>query len=901
MSKFKFYSNIFIILIFILIKSILSLSNTNNEKIIISLTSDHKNLKYTIIIIKSILESNIEEYFYEIVLFLSDIEYEKISLLPKEIQLLLHENKIKIIFIKEILTNQRRILITMEKFKNNPILIINNLCKIPEGWLEMFIKDHIKYPNDAIVASIQYYFGKNYEIREFNEGFKGKNFGVFNHVSEMIFNFALINIDLGGILYPKNFFQNSLFYDHLLFQKSTYNSEDFWHSAFIIIEDKILRQSSRIFDFTKYLIDDINYEEYFKKKKLILEKSKISFLFYHYNFIDYINQRQNKIIVSIASYPERFVYLPGLITFIRNQTFKINKINFFFYEGHKQNFNLNLDNVQIHFVEKNLKPHLKYFYAMKLYRDHAIITLDDDLGFANDTFESLFNAYIENPNIINGRRGNLMAYDYNGELKRYLSWDIGQKKINESTFNLLLTNGAGSIFPPDILNINDDFLPIINETIICDDITLKYFATIKGIPHKWIINNHIMGIPRSLPKSNSSPLFKINKLNNDLCINKLNIMINKTIINNLCVPFRNLSTGMTIHLFDIHNQNVFGNKLYFDIYAFSYCPINSQIKFNIHFDNFSAYCFFNETKMAFFDNKYQRKNMQIFSCFMDILKNNFDLNNFFFPNATSQENLILKIYNYRTHITSIFVDFSCSKANNKCFLKVILYDKMEVSKFQIKINQKYYYCTLEEKYNFLKYKFPVILEFNCTYLESIYNDSKIFISGLPLNMIASKKARNNEFIANKFIIKRIVIKNNEKDKKIIIKGNLVDNLENSLYNFSIYFFYPNITLKCSLKPYSKYVQSIIFCINNLEYNISEFLIENQIVQISDVGNKLLLINEQTLIKLKFRRNDENLIQRKTEYSKLQREIKNPHIIILVNILIILLIIKIKRIKKKIYK
>jgi len=719
-------------------------------------------------------------------------------------------------------------------------------------------------------------------------------------ILEYLNQYFLINIDLGGVLYPNNFFQNSLFYNHHLFEKSTYNSEDFWHSAFIIIEDKILRQSSRIFDFTKYIIDDINYEEYFRKKKIILEKSKISFLSYQHNFIDYIKQRQNKIIVSIASYPDRFIYLPGLITFIRNQNFKINKINFFFYEGHKQYFNLHLNGAKIHFVEKNLKPHLKYFYAMKLYRDHAIITLDDDLGFANDTFESLFNAYIENPNIINGRRGHLMTYKYNGELKGYLSWDFGQNKIKESTFNLLLTNGAGSIFPPDILNINDDFLPIINETITCDDLTLKYFANIKGIPHKWIVNNHIMGIYRALPKSNSSPLFRINKINNDLCINKLNIMINKTITNNLCVPYRNLSTGLTIHLFDIHNQNNFGNKLFFDIYAFSYCPINARLKFNIRFDNFSAYCFFNETKMGFLDNKYQRNNMKIFSCFTEILENNLDLDDFYFPTAISKDNLFLKIYNYRTYITSIFMDFSCSKTNNKCFLKVILYDKLKVNKFQIKINQKYYYCTLEDKYNFLKYKFPVLLEFNCTHLEGIYNYSKIIISGLPLNTDISKKkkTRNKEFIPNQFIIKRIVIENNEQNRKIIIIGKLVDNLENSFYNFSIYCFYPNITLACSLKPYSKYVQSQIICNNNLEYNISEFLIENQIVQISDVGNKLLLINEQTLIKLKFRIKNEKYIQKNKEYSKLQKEIKNHDFIIFVYILIILLIIKIKHIANK---
>ena len=63
-----------------------------------------------------------------------------------------------------------------------------------------------KYPNDAIVASIKYFFGKYSKITQFSYGFKGTKFGIFNHVPKMIFHFALINIDLGGVLYPKKFF-----------------------------------------------------------------------------------------------------------------------------------------------------------------------------------------------------------------------------------------------------------------------------------------------------------------------------------------------------------------------------------------------------------------------------------------------------------------------------------------------------------------------------------------------------------------------------------------------------------------------------------------------------------------------------------------------------------------------
>ena len=36
---------------------------------------------------------------------------------------------------------------------------------------------------------------------------------------------------------------------------------NFWQSSFIILEDKTLRQSPKIFDYTKYLINDTNYKD----------------------------------------------------------------------------------------------------------------------------------------------------------------------------------------------------------------------------------------------------------------------------------------------------------------------------------------------------------------------------------------------------------------------------------------------------------------------------------------------------------------------------------------------------------------------------------------------------------------------------------------------------------------
>jgi len=63
-----------------------------------------------------------------------------------------------------------------------------------------------------------------------------------------------------------------------LFSKITNNSEDFWESAFIILVDKILRQSSKIFDYTKYLIDNYNYEDIIMENIKMLEQIKLSFI-----------------------------------------------------------------------------------------------------------------------------------------------------------------------------------------------------------------------------------------------------------------------------------------------------------------------------------------------------------------------------------------------------------------------------------------------------------------------------------------------------------------------------------------------------------------------------------------------------------------------------------------------
>ena len=60
----------------------------NEEKIIISLISDHNNIRDTIIIIKSIINQKINRNLYTIFIIFQDQEYNNCYDLPNEIQLL---------------------------------------------------------------------------------------------------------------------------------------------------------------------------------------------------------------------------------------------------------------------------------------------------------------------------------------------------------------------------------------------------------------------------------------------------------------------------------------------------------------------------------------------------------------------------------------------------------------------------------------------------------------------------------------------------------------------------------------------------------------------------------------------------------------------------------------------
>ena len=827
----------FFVLYIVLFKCYILLSNNAKKKIIISMTSDHKRIKNIEKIIDSILEQKVDSSSYKIILILSYFEYKKIKVFPKKLLILLIAGKFRLIIRYEKLNLQSRLIIAINEYPDNPILLINDNILFPEGWLEMFIKDHNSYPKNIICASIQYFFGKKLLIKQFTEGYNGKNFGKFNHITNMIFNFGIINTNIGGTLFPPHSIKSRKFFDEKLFLKVSKLSDEFWQSCFIMMDNLTIRQSSKIYDYTQYMIN--NYK--FPNKIKLYEKIKIFFFKYFPEIENIIKLRQNKIIACFTSYYKRFDFLNDVINSIKNQTKLPNRIILFLSKLDKKKFNLNISGIDIIEIGKDIRPHNKYYYPMELFKEYAIITFDDDIIYSKDMIESLFNNYIEHPNIVSGRRSHLIKYKNNNEIESYYNWVYEQKRNFKPDFNIFLTAVGGIIYPPDILNINEKDIPLINEVITTDDILVKYFEINKGIESMWVHNIFMQGIEI---KENEihSPLFIVNKKNNDININKLNIDINNILLKDWCINYKNVKTGLSIDLFNM-NYYKFQNNKYssFTIDAYSHCPINNKIKFKIFFESISANCKFKfPYSIINYDNK-TYKTKKILKAFCNI-KKNVNIYNYKFPYTRSRNNIKIKFYYYKLYLTIIFYDFNCIDSKI-CIMRALFYKTFAKGYIaNININNIEYTCILLSKVIYNN-KIPILGSFKC-FKSNITNDNNIVqISGLPKKLWTDQNI-NNYSNLNHFVISLITVHYYKNSTQLIIKGKLNNKIGKDIKNLEVSFINPRSYLDCTIPSESQYVFAFMFCNYNKTIK-NEILIENQIVFINnEKQNILLILNEQ---------------------------------------------------------
>lgn len=220
-----------------------------------------------------------------------------------------------------------------------------------------------------------------------------------------------------------------------------------------------------------------------------------------------------EIVVSMTSYPPRINCLQPVLKSIFKQNRKPDKIVLWLATSEFPRQEDDLPVYLVNLAKKNkiciewcqdLKPHKKYFYALQKYRDSIVITIDDDLLYARDMIKCLMASYQKFPHAVSAMRSHIM-HPEGEKFAPYAHFTYQQNEIiGVPSMRLLATNGAGSLFPPHLLDLQyfDERL-IERLSLYTDDLWLKTVEVLSKVPVvqprpfkglKYVKNSQLIGL-----------------------------------------------------------------------------------------------------------------------------------------------------------------------------------------------------------------------------------------------------------------------------------------------------------------------------------------------------------------------------------------------------------------------
>lgn len=258
------------------------------------------------------------------------------------------------------------------------------------------------------------------------------------------------------------------------------------------------------------------------KTKIIVENSKLEYGIYTKN------DRKEKIIISLTSFPERFETIDKCLKSLLLQKIKPNRI--IVYLGKDTDYS-QITN-KMHELEKygieyridsslDLRAHKKYFYAMQEFYNDIIVTADDDLYYPTNWLESLLESYKKYPNCVSARRVHRIKIE-NNKIISYNNWEDQCRKIREPSKLLLATGGSGALYPPHILsketfNVNN----IMKLCYEADDVWLKCMEILNDINVVWVPNFEVDQIGVEKKQKNALSQQNVDKCQNDIFLEKM--------------------------------------------------------------------------------------------------------------------------------------------------------------------------------------------------------------------------------------------------------------------------------------------------------------------------------------------------------------------------------------------
>lgn len=199
--------------------------NIEKSEIIVSLTSYPARIDKVYLCIESILRQTIQAK--KVILWLAKEQFPN-QCIPRRLREL-EKKGLEIKFCDD-LKSYKKIFYTAQKYPENIIVTADDDTLYPENWLENLYKTSVEYPKCVVCyRAHEITFDKNGNLNPYL---------MWNNLSPDVKGPSrmLVAIGVGGILYPKNFFENVEF-NYEIINRLCPSADDLWLKALELIKD----------------------------------------------------------------------------------------------------------------------------------------------------------------------------------------------------------------------------------------------------------------------------------------------------------------------------------------------------------------------------------------------------------------------------------------------------------------------------------------------------------------------------------------------------------------------------------------------------------------------------------------------------------------------------------------
>jgi hypothetical protein len=197
-----------------------------------------------------------------------------------------------------------------------------------------------------------------------------------------------------------------------------------------------------------------------------------------------LNSSEQKVVVSLTSFPARIDYVWICIESIIRQSVKPDLIILWLAESQFRG----LDSLPTKLLQQqgkglkiifcdDLRSHKKYYYAFNEYPNDLVITFDDDVYYPKDTIKELIEIHEKFPDCICCNRGHIIKMNKDKTIAPYREWETNNKNYKNPSKLIFPTGVGGVLYPPksvdsEVFNKEN----IVNLCFFADDLWLKIMS-----------------------------------------------------------------------------------------------------------------------------------------------------------------------------------------------------------------------------------------------------------------------------------------------------------------------------------------------------------------------------------------------------------------------------------------